>query len=133
MRRKKIMIGAGVVVLVALGVGGTYLYKINEYQKMIADIKISDVDLNKVKNGTYQGDFDASVISVKVEVEVNDHKITKIDLIEHNNGRGEPAEVIVDEVVKKQTLKVDTVSGATNSSKVILKSIEKALESGVRK
>ena len=43
---------------------------------------------------------------------------------------GNKAETIVDDVVDKQTLDVDTVSGATVSSKVILKSIENALLKG---
>lgn len=133
MRKKVIIVSASLVVLVILGIGGTYIYQMNEYKQKIDNIKISDIDLSKVKDGNYQGDFDATVISAKVDVEVQDHKITKIDLVEHDNGRGEAAESIVDDVVKKQSLKIDTVSGATNSSKVILKSIEKALESGMRK
>jgi len=36
-----------------------------------------------------------------------------------------------DRVVAQQTLHVDTVSGATNSSLVILSAIQNALESGV--
>ena len=37
------------------------------------------------------------------------------------------AEGIIDEVIAAQTLQVDTVSGATRSSKAILKAVELAL------
>ena len=48
-------------------------------------------------------------------------------MLEHKNGQGTPAEVIPEKVVETQTLEVDIVSGATYSSKVILKAIENAL------
>jgi uncharacterized protein with FMN-binding domain len=54
--------------------------------------------------------------------------IQNIDLIKHFNGRGEKAEVIIPKVVEAQSLKVDVVSGATASSKAILKAVETALE-----
>ncbi|TYB94365.1 MAG: FMN-binding protein, partial [Kosmotoga sp.] len=50
-----------------------------------------------------------------------------IELIEHNHGRGEAAEVIPEKVVEAQSLKVDIITSATYSSKVILKAIENAL------
>jgi len=46
--------------------------------------------------------------------------------------KGKPAEAIVDSVVAAQSLQVDIVSGATLSSKCILKAIEVALESAPR-
>ena len=54
-------------------------------------------------------------------------KISNINILEHKNERGTPAEIIPKKVVDAQSLKVDVVSGATNSSKVILKAIENAL------
>ena len=47
-------------------------------------------------------------------------------------GKGSQAEKIVNEVVNKQSLDVDLVSGATISSKVIIKSVENALSNGKR-
>ena len=68
--------------------------------------------------------------AAKVSVTVKDNKITDITLLNHKNERGKPAEVIPEKVLKAQSLQVDTISGATNSSKVILKAIENALMSG---
>ncbi len=50
-----------------------------------------------------------------------------IDILEHKNGRGKPAEIVVDRMVEEQKIDVDAVSGATNSSIVIKKSVENAL------
>ncbi|MBA7580983.1 hypothetical protein ES708_22882 [subsurface metagenome] len=53
--------------------------------------------------------------------------IAGIELVKHRSGQGAPAEMIASKVVEAQTLEVDVVSGATYSSKVILKAIENAL------
>lgn len=45
-----------------------------------------------------------------------------IDILEHKNERGKPGEAVINEIVDEQKLDVDTISGATNSSKVIKKS-----------
>ena len=88
------------------------------------------MDLSKVSDGKYTGSCDAVYVGAKVSITVKDNKIVDIILLNHKNERGKPAEVIPGKVVEAQSLKVDTISGATNSSKVILKAIENALETG---
>lgn len=93
----------------------------------INTLQISEIDLSVVDDGVYRGEEKLGLVGSIVEVEVKDHKITNITLIDHKNWRGKPAEAILDEVIARQSLVVDTISGATASSKVILKSIEKSL------
>ena len=57
--------------------------------------------------------------------------ITKIDILKHYHGPGFGADEITEEVIKKQTLEVDAVTGATKSSFVLKKAIENALEQGL--
>ncbi len=101
--------------------------KLQEYKEKVANTEINEVDLSQVDDGTYAGFYDCYLVKAKVNVTVADHKITDIEIVEHENGKGEPGEQVVPKVVKKQSLKVDTISGATASSKVILKAIELAL------
>lgn len=125
---KKILIGVLCVVLISVCVFiGRYLYTINRYKKMISEIVISDVDLLKVEDGIYKGSCDAIMVAADVSVTVADHKITNIHIEQHKNDRGQDAEKITDLVMTAQSLEVDTISGATNSSKVILKAIENAM------
>lgn len=127
---KKLVASAVCVLFLTVSIfGGKYLISVAKYKKTIKEIKIGTVDLSKVSDGKYTGSFDAVYVAAKVSVTVKDHEITDIILLKHKTERGKPAEVIPERVVKAQTLQVDTVSGATNSSKVILKSIENALES----
>ncbi|BCN29900.1 FMN-binding protein [Anaeromicropila herbilytica] len=108
--------------------GVKYLYDVKNYKKEVASIEIKDIDMTKVKDGQYIGKYDVNFIAAKVKVTVKDHKIQDINLLEHKNERGKAAEAIVDTVIAKNSIKVDTISGATNSSKVILEAIRNALE-----
>ena len=125
--KKYIIISVIVIVVICSVLAINYLKRISNYKQKVNNIIIQEVNLDNKKDGKYIGEFDADVISAKVEVEVKDKKISNINLIEHKTDRGAPAEVIPQKVVDAQSLKVDAISGATNSSKVILKAIENAL------
>lgn len=133
MKKKHVITLIIAAIILIGGIVGTQLYLgLQEYHSQVQNMKISDVDLSRVPDGSYTGSSDVTYVSAEVKVTVKDHKITKIDLVKHNNGRGGKAEILPDKVVEKQSLEVDMVSGATASSKVILKSIENALESAVK-
>lgn len=125
------------VIVIALGVGiyfaADYVYRLREYKKRIAAISISDVDVSKIPDGAYTGSYDAGLIAAKVRVHILNHQIDRIDLLYHRNERGKRAEAIVNEIQTAQSLQVDTITGATNSSRVILKAVQNALDSGVPK
>lgn len=128
---KKLVISAGCIAVLAIGIwAGKYLITVQKYKDTIKKLEIGTVDLSKVSDGKYTGGFDALLISAKVEVTISNKKIKNIVLLNHKNERGKPAEVITDRVVQAQSLQVDAISGATNSSKVILKAIENALKAG---
>lgn len=123
------------VIIIALGVGiyfsANYFYQLREYKKRIAAISVSNVDLAKIPDSSYTGSYDAVMIAAKVRVNVLNHQINGIDLIYHKNERGKKAEMILNEIKTAQSLKVDTITGATNSSKVILKAVQNALISAI--
>ncbi|MDD2458812.1 MAG: FMN-binding protein [Eubacteriales bacterium] len=90
-------------------------------------IEIDAVDVSQLSDGDYEGEFRTVPVSARVRVTLLDGRIENIDLLEHNNGQGKPAEAILQEVVEQQSLAVDIIAGATYSSKVILKAVENAL------
>lgn len=97
------------------------------YRQKVQNIVLENVDLSKVEDGFYEGEYDVGYIYAKVKVEIKDGMIVSIDLLEHRNERGKSAESILDYVLVNQRIKVDAISGATNSSKVIMKAIENAV------
>jgi len=108
---------------------GTKMFKASVQKNLIKLLasEIEDVDLSKVADGTYSGNYKVFPISVKVKVAVKDHQITSIEYVEHKSGKGAPAEAIRDNILEEQSLEVDVISGATYSSKAILKAVRNAL------
>ena len=102
-----------------------------EYRQRVADVQIENIDLQQIRNGDYSGEYDAVIVKAEVLVKVRDHRITAIDLVRHDNGRGKAAEVLIDTVLARQSVVVDAISGATSSSMVILEAIESALKKGM--
>lgn len=126
--KSKIITVVVLAILIGAGFGIKAIINIQNEQKELAALNIQEIDLTNVADGTYKGAYDSSLIKVKVIVEVKNHEISQIELIQHENGNGTPAEAIIPEVIDAQSLKVDSVSGATCSSKAILKAIENALD-----
>ncbi|MDD5230851.1 MAG: FMN-binding protein [Candidatus Marinimicrobia bacterium] len=102
-----------------------------EYRQRVADVQLENIDLQQIRDGDYSGEYDAVIVKAEVLVKVRDHRITAIDLVRHDNGRGKAAEVLIDTVLARQSVVVDAISGATSSSMVILEAIESALKKGM--
>lgn len=95
-------------------------------------IEIGNPDLSTVRDGTWIGYYDAKLVKAKVEVVALDHYIQSVTILEHDcSSIGEKAEKIVEDIVARQSLDVDVVSGATGSSLCILKATEIALYKGM--
>jgi uncharacterized protein with FMN-binding domain len=90
-------------------------------------ITINNPDLGRVADGTYRGNSRVGPVRVSLDVTVRNQAISSIQIINHFNGRGKKAETIVPAIIEAQSLEVDVVSGATGSSKAILKAVENAL------
>jgi len=123
-RRWKILLG--ILAVFVLAAVGMMMYLQTNLNKLIYE-EIVEVDLQDVQDGEYIGEYSSPPVNAKVQVEVKDGKITDIVILDHGHGKGEPAEVIVEDVISQQRIDVDSISGATYSSRVILKAIEDAL------
>jgi len=114
-----------IAVIILVGIGAKTYVEAN--LNKVANTDIPEMNLTNTEDGVYAGRYHAFPVMVEVEVTVKSHAITEIKLVKHVNGQGTKAEVITDKVIDRQSLQVDVVSGATYSSKVILKAIENAL------
>ncbi len=128
-KTKTIVIVLVLIAVVALAGAGLYFTTVKQYRSAMENMTLTHTDASGIPDGTYIGDCDVTLIYAKVEVTVKDGEMTEIKLLEHDNGRGTPAESIVETILGAQTLDVDDVSGATNSSLVIKKAIDNALAS----
>ncbi|MBP5310656.1 MAG: FMN-binding protein [Lachnospiraceae bacterium] len=90
----------------------------------------SEVDVSQVKDGIYEGRSETDMVKVDVKVTVSDGDISDIEIVRHECGKGKIANVIVDDMVEKDDVEVDAVSGATFSSEVIKDAVRSALRKG---
>lgn len=125
-KKKVIIILLCTILFVSIGVSLYLKTLVND----VNSITVSNLNMANITDGIYVGEYSVTPVYVKVEVSVIEHKITSIKIIEHENGLGSKAEKIVDDVISQQSLGVDAVSGATVSSKCIIKAIESALQIG---
>jgi uncharacterized protein with FMN-binding domain len=98
---------------------------------MRAPIIVDSVDFSRVRDGTFRGTYETTLVKAEMEAVMAAGKMTGLSVIRHECGLGKPAEAIVDRVLAAQSLDVDAVSGATTSSKVLLKATEMALKQGI--
>ena len=83
------------------------------------------------EDGTYEGTGRGFGGDIKVEVEVKDTKIVSIEILEHGetpNISDSALKEIPKAIVEAQGTEVETVSGATTTSKGIIKAVEDALK-----
>ncbi|TCL57691.1 uncharacterized protein with FMN-binding domain [Kineothrix alysoides] len=126
---KKIVIYTIVfVVFLAFACLAVYLKNVSDYKQAVKSIAFGEIDVSEAADGVYIGECNVNFIYAKVEVTVHAGKIENINILEHKNESGESAEVVVDKIVEEQRIDVDEVSGATNSSIVLKKAVENALE-----
>jgi uncharacterized protein with FMN-binding domain len=95
-----------------------------------AEIQAQLPDMRGKADGAYRGEYDLSgtPVFVALEVTVRNENIAAINIIKHScSPIGKKAEKITGKIIEEQSLGVDAVSGATGSSKAILKAVENAL------
>jgi len=129
--KKVIRIAVIFLCIVFIGVVGfkTWSAKLVKEAMELEDVAI---DLSKVEDGTYEGHSELGPVIVDVKVTVKKGKIAEIEIVNHQNGLGQSANVIVDEMVDKNAYDVDAVSGATVSSEIIMNAVNNALQKRVK-
>ena len=125
--KKKVSVILALFLVLGYGVYIFFLAPVVRERTAVQNVEYQDVDLSTVADGVYQGSFvDGTYV---VEVEVTEHKIIAITMITtRDNEHAQKAEGVLESIVEQQSLQVDTVSGATSTSKAILKAVEDALQ-----
>ena len=117
-----------VVVIIALFVG-LILSVIIKQAGELKSIDKTPVDISEVPDGVYEGYSETTLVKARVRVSVSDGSIDNIEILEHECGKGKPAEAIIEDIIGGNTTEVDAVTGATVSSEVIKAAVRNALGS----
>ena len=86
-------------------------------------------DASAYKDGTYYGTGKGFAGTMKVKVDISGGKIASISIVSTKDGDSyvKSASSLLDTIVEKQSINVDTVSGATFSSRGIISAVRNAL------
>ena len=118
--KKKLLIAGGIFLAIVLVMFIALTNGLSEG----ASVQIDGIDLTTVADGIYVGEYNFKRWSETVFVFVRYGEIVEIRA--EKNRVHDISEDIVTRVIAAQNTTVDTVSGATVSSKVLLKAIENA-------
>jgi len=101
----------------------------------IAPLRNEPMDITRIPDGVYTGSASSWPNKAVVRVIVREGRMTDITLVRHwASWIGRKAEPVIPlRIIEKQSANVDAVTGATNSSRVIMHAVFNALEQGVRK
>lgn len=93
-----------------------------------------DIRIGNLRDGTYQGEAKGFARKIVTEVKITGGIIEEIEIIEHGESKGWYEEVFMvlpREIIKRQRLHIDGISGATKTSKGLLKSVENAVKKAI--
>ncbi len=124
-RQVSIMAYTSIMLILFFGIwlGVSYLWS--------GSSEVMNVPLGGLKDGTYQGEATGFAGKITTEVVVAEGRITEIRVMEHYESKGWYEEVfkkIPERIIEKQRLQADVVSGATKTSRGLVKSIESAVK-----
>lgn len=127
---KMIMWILAVIILLAGSAGGALLFTAGERREG-KNLPIRTVDFHNLKDGIYIGEYEGGKYkwrANRVQVNVSTGKVTDIQLLMHKENQSPDfTGKLYGRVIATQSLQVDTISGATITSKAYLKSVENAL------
>ncbi len=122
---------ASVILIFAVFILSVCLFFMNRMKSEVDAFDKTSVDVREVADGVYEGHSETTLVKVDVKVTVSDGEITDLVILKHECGRGKPAEDMIPNMIEKNDVEVDAVSGATYSSEVIKDAVRNALRKGL--
>jgi uncharacterized protein with FMN-binding domain len=121
-----------VVVAALATAGGVGWSSLSREHKEARSLPLNAVDFSKLNDGTYQGVYEGGMYKWRAnecQVTVSSGRVTDVQLVGSKDPGGENTDygMLYDRVIEAQSLQVDTISGATLTSKAYLQCVENAL------
>jgi len=120
----KILLIVGIVIAALIGV-----MAIGAFYGMgaVRRLAVNPVDLAGIEDGVYSGSFRKGRFSYSVEVTVKDHRLQAVKSTGGRQAQDAVIQQIFARIVEVQSVQVDTVSGASLTTKAVSKAVENAL------
>ena len=111
--------------------GTIFLVTVFKEYREVKALDKAPVPISSVADGVYEGSAETTLVKARVRVTVAGGRIDNVEILEHQCGKGKPANVIVDDMARNNYVDVDAVAGATISSEVIKAAVRDALRNGL--
>jgi len=129
------MIGWIIAIIIVAGLavgGGIGWSKLSKEHQEARSLPLDGADFSRLSDGTFHGAYAGGMYKWRAnecDVTVTGGKVTGIKLAKSPDPKAETAytNTLYERVIQAQSLQVDTVSGATLTSKAYLKAVENAL------
>jgi uncharacterized protein with FMN-binding domain len=121
------------IVVAALAAAGGYGWsRLQKEHREARSLPLDAVNFGKLRDGTYEAAYEGGMYGWRANacrVTVSGGRVTDIQLVSSQDPGREnaPHQALYDRVIEAQSLQVDTISGATLTSKGWLQCVENAL------
>jgi uncharacterized protein with FMN-binding domain len=129
LKRSTILWLTGSAVVISISFGMIGYFDLEKYRAL----EISSPDLKQIPDGVYQGAETYAGFVYVVEVSIENHLIKSLDILENRDSPyARYAEGIIPRILTQQSPNVDGITGATTTSKCLMKALESALEGAIQ-
>src|SRR6056297_3424076 len=122
-----LIIVAVLVVIVLLG-----LFAVTRGMKEIKNLSIENPEVSQIQDGVYEGSYKKTRWNYGVKVTVKGGRIANVEVTRKPDD-GDFTSKAAQKIVEAQTVRIDTVSGASINTRAFQKAVETALKNAPRK
>ena len=120
----KFLMLAALIILMA----GGYIVNRKKLQlREAANLPYYKIDLSEIEDGIYTGKAETSFLHLELEINVENHQIKKINVLQNDGIDGEKARPIIDEMIAQNKIVVPAIKGAERGSLVYISCASTAL------
>lgn len=120
----KFLMLAALIILMA----GGYIVNRKKLQlREAANLPYYKVELSEIEDGIYTGKAETSFLHLELEIQVENHQIKDIKVLQNDGIDGEKARPIIDEMIAQNKIVVPAIKGAERGSLVYVSCANTAL------
>ena len=120
----KFLMLAALIILMA----GGYIVNRKKLQlREAANLPYYKIELSEIEDGIYTGKAETSFLHLELEINVENHQIKKINVLQNDGIDGEKARPIIDDMIAQNKIVVPAIKGAERGSLVYISCASTAL------
>ena len=120
----KFLMLAALIILMA---GGYVINRKKLQLREAANLPYYKIELSEIENGIYTGKAETSFLHLELEIQVENHQIKDIKVLQNDGIDGEKARPIIDEMIDQNKIVVPAIKGAERGSLVYISCASTAL------